>query len=134
MSVPRARYLIARTESDYEKVQQLLKGTEFERVSVTYPTIMAYRGEELVGVLGTKPSDQAVICGPLYVKTPAPVGAFVAERLINVYEGMLSALGVQSYVFYIDKKNYKQRDIIRRIGLRPYTYKGGKFWYSVSLK
>ncbi|MCI0527790.1 MAG: hypothetical protein L0Y56_10155 [Nitrospira sp.] len=129
VKVPRAQYLLARTEQDYAKVQQLLKGTEFERIEVCYPTLMAYRHGKLVGVLGTRPSDKAVISGPLYVNVPAPQGAFVALRLAEAYEGILRTLGITMYVFSVDKRNKKQVDLIGRLGIEPYAQRAGKLWY-----
>ena len=126
---PRASYMLARTERDYAAVQRLLKGTEFERINVVYPTLMAYRSGRLVGVLGTRPSDAAVIAGPLYISVPPPMGAFVALRLAEAYEGTLRLLGVQAYVFSVDKRNKKQRSVVNRLGMKHYAEKAGKLWY-----
>lgn len=127
---PRAAYMVARTEDDYKRVQAFLRGTEFEGVNITYPTMMAFRKGKLVGVLGTYPSEQAVIAGPLLVRASKGETPWVTLRLAECYEAYLWTLGITQYVFTVSKKNKKQISILHRMGLEPYasTVKNN-LWY-----
>lgn len=122
-------YNLCRTEKDYAIVQEFLKGTPFERLECTFPTVLAYRYGNLVGVLGTRPSDEAVIAGPLCIKSPPPEGAYVALRLIEFYDATLKALGIVQYVFPVEKKNAHQLDMISRAGFKPYAERAGNYWF-----
>ena len=127
---PRATYLIARGEKDYSAIQRLLKGTEFERLELTYPTLMAYRRGKLVGVLWTRPSESVIIAGPLYVNVKPPVSSFVALRLMEAYEAVLRGHGVAVYLFNIRKTNKAYKSMFDRVGMKPYSEKAGYWWYT----
>lgn len=124
-----ARYMIANKKSDYDQVYDYLKGTEFEKLKVTFPTIIAYIDDEMRGVLGTIPSKDAIIAGPLLIKDKSLRRATLEMKLVDAYESLLINMGVEAYIFSVDKSNVGRVNMLKEIGLTPYAKEDDLYWY-----
>lgn len=124
-----ARYMIAMKQSDYDKAYGYLKGTDYENASLTFPTIIAYVDEKIEGILGTMPSKNAIIAGPLLIKDKSLRRATLEMKLVDAYESLLINMGIEAYVFSVDKSNVGRVKMLKEIGLTPYTKDEDSYWY-----
>lgn len=65
-----------------------------------WPTVVAVRGDEYRGMLGTIEDDDFVVAGPFYADTP-----MVMIRVATAYENIMKMLNVHKYYFFILKEN-----------------------------
>jgi hypothetical protein len=126
-------YRLARSTKDFQRCHALLAEQGVERSPLSYPTVMALRGETLVGCLSRITSDTAVIAGPLAVSSPRPI--LTVMRLISAWEGVLWRAGVRSYHFGIDTTQHKEwLRMIEKVGLVPYHTDEQYVWFKRELK
>lgn len=122
-------YVICMKDRDYQTAYKFLKGTEFEDVALSYPTIMAVQEGTVLGMLGTHPNKKMIIAGPLYIKGNMLLKAMLEVKLVDAYESLLINLGVKAYVFYVKKNDRRRINMLREIDLRPQWETEGSVWY-----
>jgi hypothetical protein len=126
-------YRLARSTKDFQRCHALLAEQGVERSPLSYPTVMALRGDSLVGCLSRIPSDTSVIAGPLAVSSPRPL--LTVMRLIEAWELVLWRAGVRSYQFCIDLTQHKAwLQMVEKAGLVPYTQDERYVWFRRELK
>jgi hypothetical protein len=126
-------YRLARSTKDFQRCHALLAEQGVERSPLSYPTVMALRGETLVGCLSRIQSDTAVIAGPLAVSSPRPI--LTVMRLIEAWELVLWRAGVRSYHFGIQLPQHKAwLQIVEKVGLQPYAQDEQVVWFRRELK
>lgn len=90
-------FTIAGTEEDYELAHGLMLAEGLSDQRLDFPTILAFEGDDLVGMLGTDLSDDMVVAGPLVLKAgKRRVVTYV--KIGEFYEATLRALDIYSYV------------------------------------
>lgn len=124
-----ARYMIASKGSDYDQVYEYLRGSEYEKLTVTFPTIMAFIDDKMEGVLGTIASKDAIIAGPLLIKDKGLRRATLEMKLVDAYESLLINMGVDAYIFSVDKSNAARVKMLKEIDLVPYAEDKELYWY-----
>ncbi len=82
---------------DYKNAHAYLRNKD-EHCKLSFPTILMKRDDNVIGVLGTNPSKQAVIAGPLLVDDEL----FIMP-LISAYEKILKMGSVTRYLFKVEK-------------------------------
>jgi hypothetical protein len=126
-------YRLARSTKDFRRCHALLAEQGVERSPLSYPTVMALRGDRLMGCLSRIPSDTAVIAGPLAVSSPRPI--LTVMRLIEAWELVLWRAGVRSYQFCIDATKHKTwLQMVEKAGLEPFSHDEQYFWFRRELK
>ena len=106
----------------------LAKKYDFSVARFDFPTVVAVRGEKIIGFLATVPTDKAIVAGPLVVDLP--VKGPTIMRLVEAYENVLKLAGVSSYVFSIREGDTTYQRMAEKVfDIKPYARKGGDFWY-----
>lgn len=91
-------YLTARTPHDYRLCHALLKKDSIDFDRLSFPTVLAKRYREAIGLISTQPREDLVAVGPVHVSVEGnPVFVFI--NLVKLYEALLSEAGVTSYFF-----------------------------------
>lgn len=65
---------------------------------MSWPTVIAERDDEMIGVIGTHAHRNAVVAG--FLHAPHPITAL---RLVEAYENVLRLAGVREYWFSLAK-------------------------------
>jgi hypothetical protein len=121
-------YQLAYSPNDFSRCHALLEGLHVERSRLAWPTVMALRGDVLIGCLSRIPSTQAVIAGPLAVTSTHPL--LTTMRLVEAWEGVLWSAGIRSYHFGIQVPEHKAwLAIVEKLGLQPYDRSEQVVWF-----
>lgn len=107
---------------DYRAAHQFIASEGFARSTLGFPTIVAEREGELIGLLGTVIKDNMILAGPLVIKSDRP-RSFTLVRLVEAYEAAMRHIGVKSYIFGSD--NPKLLEHLTELGLKPYAVENG---------
>jgi hypothetical protein len=101
-------YNLVATEEEYRKAYDFLREEECKHKRLSFPTIVKKNREDVIeALIGTIESDKAVIAGPMLVHDKGQRPGFTVIRLIEAYEGVLTSMGISSYIFRVDKENRK---------------------------
>ncbi len=109
-------YELVKTAKEYSLCKEFL-----ERNNITYggklsfPTIIARRGPEVIGVMGTHPTRNYILVEPIFANVQENNQSFVVMRLVQVYEGVLQIAGVSRYRFRFEQDDTKWISIIRKL-------------------
>lgn len=127
-------YRLARGPADYAKAHALIKEEGLEEHRLSFPTIMAWKDDELTGFLSTTyDKNNATLAGPLVLKSGAR-RSWTLIRLIDVYDSVMRNSGVKSYIFGVEKKNADWlQKIGQTFGLEPFAEKDGHWFYERKL-
>lgn len=123
---------VASNPGDYAKVSALLKaeGVDMGEHSLTTPTIVAYDGDKVVGVVGTTIQDKMVIAGPLVLES-SHRRVFLGIRLIEAYENAMRNIGVKTYIIGVEPGSLLARVKERYYpDLKPYAEEGGMMFFT----
>ena len=125
-------YKVVSNPAHYRACHKFLRDNKVKPVKLTYPTLVAERKGEIVGIMGTLRSDKAVIAGPVYVSIP---NSMVPFRLIQTYELFLKSQGIKKFIFSVDTYNHKWLNMIERAGVYNRTrLKGQNIWFERELQ
>jgi hypothetical protein len=114
-------YKIASTYDDYVQCHSLMDKDE----ELSYPTVMAMRDGKPIGMISTAQGEENLFATPLIANS-----VFTCMGLYELYEQVLSNLGVTHYLFSIEKGNKKMINVIERFfQIKPYTETDGLLWY-----
>ena len=121
-------YRLVTTLPAYQRCHALLKAQGLDDGALSYPTVCALRDDDVIGLLSTIASQEAIIAGPLVVKTSHPV--IVALRLIESYENVLRHVGVRQYVFGVDPQaSGAWLRLLVKAGVQPYYRDDTAVWF-----
>lgn len=128
-------YRIAENGADYRDAHALIKAEGIEgNFQLSFPTLLAFDNNEVVGVLGTNITQNYILAGPLVLKSDKK-RSFTIIRLVELYDATMRTAGIRSFIFATDLKNKKWLEYIDNVlGLTPYSYKDGKAWFIRNLK
>ena len=127
-------FKIAITADDYKKCHALLDLLgRAERSELSFPTIMAFRDDNLVAFVSTvnPKKAKAIIIGELaispYIKRPQ----FILVKIIDIWERFMYDRGIVSYLFYIPLDKQEWIAMMEKVtGLTPYTKDSKLAWYN----
>jgi len=128
-------YKLIYSSEDKKEVESFLNKAGIEFDDLKFPSVVARRGREVIGVIGTVPSDRAVIAGPIHVEVNGNQ-SFVLKNLITAYERILQRAGVTVYNFSLKEDNKKFLDTLERLpGLTSKNgdVKDGVIWFKRQL-
>ena len=128
-------YRVADNSGDYKKCHALLReiAPEEDR-AFNWPTVVAERDGEIIGFLSTRDLRGRLEAGPLIIGVEGHK-SFVALRLIEAYENLLSLLGYKGYIFSVVKSNPKWvKSVEQGANLKPYAETEDRFWYYKKVK
>lgn len=92
---------------------------------IGWPVVVAFRDEEVVGVMGTQDRDDAVVAGPLNADHVA-----IAFRMAELYENFMTGIGVSSYMFYVEQSNEEWLNAVRKWPVFEEVGKDGEYiWF-----
>ena len=119
-------YRLASTYMDYSAVQNLTASKGFGHRMPEWPTIMAEReGEPIGSITINSQIKDALVVGPLVASN-----AFVAKRLVDCMDTLLSNLGIKAYVFYVRTREKRWLSSIRKLDAYKEYYKDDKrVWF-----
>jgi hypothetical protein len=121
-------YRLAKTTRDFQRCHALLASQGMESSRLSWPTVMALRHDELIGMLSRIPSDKAVIAGPLAVTGRHPLLTII--RLVEGFDVMLWNAGIKVYHFGVDVNAHKPWvNLLSKLGFEPYTQDEQAAWY-----
>ena len=107
-------YRVANNPGDYAAARKLIKEKNVEAPKLTFPTILAWKDGELLGLLGTYVKQSVPYLGPLVLKYPSR--PFTGIRLLDSYDNVMRATGVEAYAIFVYKE---EGDMQKWIELMP---------------
>lgn len=99
-------YKIATTYDEYSDCHGLLE----EDDELSYPTVMAVRDGKPIGMISTDNGKENVFATHIMANS-----IYTCIGLYELYEQVLSNLGIEHYLFYIEKDNKKMINIIEKL-------------------
>jgi hypothetical protein len=127
---------LASEVEDYKKCDRVHKAPKGHPYD--FPTILAERSSHgiLEGFLSTDMTQNRIICGPLWLDQSLPLirRSRITIRLLDAYEMILKNAGVTQYLFNAPPEGHWLDTIERAIGLKPYEFNDGAFWYKKEIR
>lgn len=119
----------AATQQDYKLAHALMRAEKAPKQSLGFPTMLAFDGDQLVGILGTMIQRNMIVAGPLLVRSDKR-RAFTALQLCVKYEEDLTSLGIRTYLFSAEEGGIMEEAVKRYMhGMEPYAVENGRKWY-----
>lgn len=122
-------YRLAMGGDDYRRAHELMTAEHMEQDELAFPTMMAWKDNELTGFISTHISNDLIVAGPMVIKSGRP-RYWTLIRLIENYETVMRDIGITAYVFSIDASDEKwTQDIWDIYGTRPYAERDGRKFF-----
>ena len=122
-------FIVASSPGHYQAAHRLLRSESAGKQSLGFPTIMAWDGDDLVGICGTRIVDKMILAGPLVVRTDKR-RLFTILRLCEAYETAMSGIGVTSFILSVEHGSILQRGMERYFpDQKPYASEDGSDFY-----
>jgi hypothetical protein len=120
---------------DFAVCHKLFKSQGHERdARYAFPTVVADRDGDIVGFYSTNDAQEYITAGPLEVDKSLDNPLIVAIRLVDAYDNVMRSVGINSYLFSVDKDNEQWKDIMERAtGLESYAEDETRYWYRKEL-
>ena len=91
-------YSLARSSKDYREANKFLKDREVEYTGLSFPTIIARREKDVIGVISTVKDEPRITAGPLHVDVgKGSQELFTTIKLTSCYDGILKKAGITKY-------------------------------------
>jgi hypothetical protein len=128
-------FRVASSTEDYDVCNELLRKVGEPRIlGLSFPTIMAYDAEELIGFVGTRIEKQMIIAGPLTMNSDRQ-RVFTAIRLAEAYESAMRNLGITRFIFCAQTGGLIDKAIKRYYpSMQPYAMRDGNAFYIWSIE
>lgn len=128
-SEPTLLFRVADSQSDYEAADKLSQSVGLPRTTLRFPTLMAWKGQELLGFLGTRIEKNMIIAGPLVMAQSRRL-IFTALRLCEAYEAAMLDMGIASFIFHTHTGSLLDRALKRYYpSMKPYATRGDHAFY-----
>jgi hypothetical protein len=101
-------YRVAATPQDYQAAKALLLAEGLPEQRLSFPTILGYEEDVLLGFLATDLSQDMVVCGPLVLRSDLP-RMKLALGLCEAYELAMRNLGIKAFVAAAEKGTLMDR-------------------------
>lgn len=92
-------YFLATTPQHYKNARVFMKDDLDDNDHLSFPTIIAERDDEVIGVLSTRPTKNMIIAGPIRIDVKGNP-TFTLIRLVDCYEFILRKAGITSYLMH----------------------------------
>lgn len=99
-------YKIATTPAEYIDCHGLMEEDE----ELFYPTVMAVRDGKAIGMISTDNGEDNLFATHIIANS-----IFTCIGLYELYEQTLSNLGIEHYLFSVEKENTKLINIIKKL-------------------
>lgn len=128
-------YRLAAGPADYAKAHALVRGEGWEEHELSFPTIMAIKDGELVGILATHIVNNTIMAGPLVIKSDGEKRRlWTMIRLIELYENVMREAGIKQFIFAVPKDLttylYQIQEVLK---MTPYAEKDGHLFFERNL-
>jgi len=125
-------YHVVETQDDLAICEHMAGAMHHPEV-LCFPTILARRDGEAIGMLGTHVLDGHIIAGPLIVCGLDRPG-FVSWKLFATYNAVMRAAHQSQYLIAVEAENAPMARTLQKLGLAPYAQDAeGNSWYRRSL-
>ena len=122
-------FRVASSDADYALADRLTAKVGEKRVMLSFPTVMAFDEDELIGFIGTRIEKKLVVAGPL-IMIPEQRRIFTALRLCEVYESVLRNIGLTSVIFHVETGSLLDKAIKRYYpSMEPYARQGDQSFF-----
>lgn len=124
------RFRTASCPHDYAEAQRLIRMHNWPEKELTYPTFLAERGGDLVGVMCTRESDECILAGPLAL-APGVRRPILALTLLREYERHMRERGIMQVVFDMETGSEMHKAVHALWpDLQPFGSSGPIAWYT----
>jgi len=127
-------YKLVSTPREYTLCHEFLREENVKFDGLSFPTVVAFRGLQMVGLISTVKDKDAVVAGPIHISVDGNP-SFVMIRLVEAYENVLRRAGLTQYLFWTD--NSKLKHAVSRIGelieVKPTGGNGDITWFKRNL-
>lgn len=120
-------FKVAEHAGDYRQCIALAAAEEQKHRRLSWPTVMAYEDEELVGFLSTDTSQDMVVAGPLVMKSDKRRPRLTL-KLAEEYENSLRNLGIKSYIMGVLPDSIMHKAIERYVSDTSTKYGEAEGW------
>jgi hypothetical protein len=122
-------YRRASSSHDYKLAHQLMRAENIPEDTLGFPTMLAFEGDDLIGMCATTIKNNMIVAGPLTLRSDRR-RAFTALELCVKYEEDLKALGIVSYIFSAEYGSITEKAVQRYMhGMEPYADDGQRKFY-----
>jgi hypothetical protein len=125
-------YKLATTLADYRRAQALCKERGPYQGPMAFPTVLAWRGDEVIGFVSTHPDATAVLCDRVAIVEGAPKKTVLS--MMDAYERVLWAAGVRVYYIWIEKDNGQALTATAKLYGEPYHIDDEHAWFRIDLR
>jgi hypothetical protein len=91
-------YSLAGSPKDYREANEFLKKEEVDYTGLSFPTIIARREKDVIGVISTIKGEPRITAGPLHINVgKGDQELFTTIKLTSCYDGILKKAGITKY-------------------------------------
>ena len=112
-----AEYFLCRSSEDYKLCHKFLRDNGSTRkVELGFPTVVAVRDIDIIGLISRHPSKDMVIIGTLALANGLPTTAkgIITIRLVEAIEIVMRDSGIKHYWVSVDSENEQLKSAIER--------------------
>ena len=109
-------YNLARSSKDYREANTFLKERGVKHPRLSFPTIIARRTDEVVGIVSNMQKQKRVTMS-MWIDVGEGNGVFTLIRLCSCYDGILKGAGITKYWFWIPTNNGKLLNFCRKLSI-----------------
>lgn len=127
-------YRLVTTPSETTLAHEFLLSLGEDVPRLGFPTVLAWEGDEIVGLFSTLPRKDMIIAGPLAFKSHEGNQLVRLIRLVEAYESVLRHAGVTQYLFFVPDKHARWKEFIERtLDTEPIQVETDRTWYKRDL-
>ena len=114
-------YKVALTHDEWKACHSLLENDD----KLEYPTVLAVRDGKPIGMISTASGDEH-----LFVSHIVANSIFTCMKLYELYDQTMQNMGVDHYMFNIDKVNTKMVNAVERLfSIQPFSSTDKQLFY-----
>lgn len=98
MRTDMTHYQVAEKPNDYAAARALMRLEGLPDQELTFPTILAFDDEKIIGFIATTPDPDMILCGPLVLRGDKK-RVFTGLNLVSLYENVMVRLGMRKIIF-----------------------------------
>jgi len=115
------QYKVVSTYSEWEDCHSLLENDD----KLEYPTVLAIRDDKPIGMISTASGDEHLFASHIVANS-----IFTCLKLYELYDQTMQNMGVDHYMFNIDKVNKKMIKAVEKLfRIKPFSESDEKLFY-----